>query len=341
MTIAVLIPVYNEELVLKETIGSLKASFCSTKDIYVVDDCSTDKTQEIALSSKVNYYKVPKNGGKAKAQLQAIEHFQLLEKYDWVVFLDGDSKVDTMFISTLKEASKSNAALYVGQIKSVNNPHIYSASRAVEYSYGHDVSKHGQSNFNLVLVSPGCASMYRSDILAKLHFDDKTLAEDMDLTLQVHRLKEKILYVPEAIVNTQDPDNFKDYYKQISRWYRGFWQVVLKHKIFGWQKKQLMDFYLMFLIFDATFFNRIVWVVGLLFITNNLFQTIVVDVLTNFLVTCYGSYRTKRLDVLWKFPATYCIGFLGTIAYMQAFVEIVLMRKDILVWNKVKRYSLT
>jgi hypothetical protein len=63
------------------------------------------------------------------------------------------------------------------------------------------------------------------------------------------------------------------------------------------------------------------------------------DVGVMFLVTLYGAYRTKRVDVIKWFPVSYFIGHLSTIWYIKAFVEIVILRKEILAWNKVARYD--
>lgn len=340
--IAVLIPVYNEEPVIAETIRALKAADTDLSDVYVVDDKSTDKTAEIARSLGVSVYTVPENGGKARAQQAALDYFRLCDRYDWVIFMDGDTKVDLYFINAMYRAAKEDpsVALYVGQVRSVANNHVFSATRAVEYAYGQDIAKQGQSNFNVVLVSPGCASMYRTDVLRTLHIDHLTLAEDMDLTIQVHRAGGRVKYVPEAAVDTQDPSTLKDYLKQMLRWYRGFWQVVLKHGVFKWQRKQWVDAYMLLCIVDATIFNRVLWIIGLIAFFPALAPAIIaVDVGIMLLVTLYGAYRTKRMDVLKWFPVSYSIGFLSVLMHLRAFIEIVVLRKTILAWNKVARYD--
>jgi cellulose synthase/poly-beta-1,6-N-acetylglucosamine synthase-like glycosyltransferase len=340
--IAILIPAYNEEPLIAGTIKALLSADADRKDIYIVDDRSTDKTAEIARSMGVHVYTVPQNGGKALAQTQALEHFGLLDKYDWIIFLDGDTKVDLYFINAMYTAAVEDpsVALYVGQVKSVKNDHIFSACRAVDYTYGHDVAKQAQSNFNVIFVSPGCCSMYRTDVLMKLYIDHMTLAEDMDLTMQVHRAKGKVKFISHAFVNTQDPSNFKDYHKQILRWYRGFWQVARKHKVFGWAKKQMIDLYMIAIVIDAIIFNRLTWAFGLLATTQVAFgHLIVLDVGVSFFIALWSSYRTKRLDLIWKFPVYYWISYLNFYAFIRSFIEIIVLRKELLAWNKVKRYS--
>lgn len=252
--IATLIPAYNEEPVLKGTIDALVDAGAKLYDIYVVDDRSTDRTAEIAAELGVHIFTVPMNGGKARAQIQSLEHFELYDRYEWIAFLDGDTKVDKDFFAEMRKAisEQPEVALFLGQVKSVKNSHIFSASRAFDYTYCQEVAKTGQHNFSVVFVAPGCSSLYRSDVLKTLKINHMTLAEDMDLTIQVHRSGHAVAYVAKAIVNTQDPATFKDYHKQTLRWFRGFWQVAKIHKIFNpFVKKQRVDLYMVLLSADA------------------------------------------------------------------------------------------
>lgn len=340
--IAILIPVYNEEVVIKGTIDAILATGFPKTNIYVVNDQSKDKTAEVVENTGVSIYTVPENGGKANAQIAALRYFLLTDRYDWIIFLDGDTKVDKNFYKAVKEAIDNDPTpgLYVGQVKSVKNSHIYSAARANDYAYSHDIIKQGQSNFNVVFVAPGCTSVYRADVLKQLHIDHKTLAEDMDLTIQVHRAGYRVEYIGNAYVNTQDPDNFTDYHKQLLRWYRGFWQVVLKHKIFSFGKKQRVDWYMMFMTADSLIFNRVFWLIAMLLI-NPAFIPIAygIDLCIAFLVAIYGAIRTRRLDLVYKFPVYYWLSYVNFYAYVRSFYEIVIQRKEILAWNKVKRYE--
>lgn len=341
--IGILIPAYNEELVIKGTIDALQIAGCLISDIYIVNDRSTDKTEEICHSLGLNIYTVPENGGKAKAQVAAFEHFRLLEKYDWLIFLDGDTKVDKNFLLEMENAVKndSSIALYLGQVKSVKNDHLFSASRAYDYTYGQEIAKTGQHNFGVVFVAPGCASMYKTEVLKKLHIDHLTLAEDMDLTMQVHRVGERVAYVPKAIVNTQDPGTFNDYHKQILRWYRGFWQVVKKHSIFSLvKKKQRVDLYMILITLDAVLFNRILWLAIIAIMYPKALPTAVgMDLVIAMFISLCCAIKAKRADIVYKFPAYYWISYLNFYAYMRSFIEIIVLRKTILSWNKVKRYD--
>lgn len=342
--IATLIPAYNEEPVLKGTVDALVAAGAQVEDIYVVDDRSTDRTAEIAVELGVNIYTVPVNGGKARAQIQSLEYWNLCERYEWIAFLDGDTKVDKDFFFEMEKAilKAPDTGLFLGQVKSVYNDHIFSASRAFDYTYGQDVAKMGQNNFNVVFVAPGCASLYRCDVLKTLHINHMTLAEDMDLTMQVHRAGSPVSYVPTAIVNTQDPATFKDYHKQTLRWFRGFWQVTKIHKIFNpFARKQRVDLYMIMLSMDAVIFNRVFWLGVLVYAISwqAAALALFVDFATAGVISFYCAWKTKRPDVVWKFPAYYWINYVNFYAYTRAFIEVIILRKELLAWNKVKRYS--
>jgi cellulose synthase/poly-beta-1,6-N-acetylglucosamine synthase-like glycosyltransferase len=182
--------------------------------------------------------------------------------------------------------------------------------------------------------------MYRTDVLGKLHIDHLTLAEDMDLTMQLHRQGGKAVYVSEAVVITQDPNNLRDYHKQALRWFRGFWQVTKKHNVFSWGKKSAVDLYLWIIVADAVFFNRIFWLLSIFVLWPNiLFLAALFDVGISASIACYCAWRTRRWDVIYKFPIYYWLGFFNLYAFVRSFVEIIVLKKELLAWNKVKRYQ--
>ena len=94
--VAVLIPAINEELVLGLTLESL-LNIVDKKHIYVVNDGSTDKTEEIAKYYIDNILTIP-NGGKAKALNTSLEYFKLPDKYEYIFFMDADTQPNEGFL---------------------------------------------------------------------------------------------------------------------------------------------------------------------------------------------------------------------------------------------------
>lgn len=342
LRVAIVIPAFNEETVIDGTIRSLLLAGADKSDIFIVDDQSTDKTAFLANQAGVNVRTVYSNGGKAKAQQHVVAWFELLSRYDWLIFLDGDTLVDPKFIIEMRLAAINSpeTALFVGQVKSTKDSHIFSASRAFDYTYGQDVAKHGQSNFGVVFVSPGCASMYSTKFFSQVEIDSGTLAEDMDLTIQIHRAGGTVKYVPSACVYTQDPSTFTDYHKQILRWYRGYWQVVKKHRIFSFRSKQRVDWYMILLSVDAVVFNRVAWLIYMMLAMPTVLPSVfALDLGVSFIIALYAGIKTKRADVVFKFPIYYWISYLNFYAYFRTFFEIVVLKRELLAWNKVARYK--
>lgn len=86
-SIAAIIPAYNAEQYLAEAIESVLNQTRAVDQIIVVDDCSTDRTKEVASSfDRVTYLKTPTNGGHAAARNLAIAEVNS----DYIAWLDAD-----------------------------------------------------------------------------------------------------------------------------------------------------------------------------------------------------------------------------------------------------------
>lgn len=84
-TISVVIPAYNAEKYLSETITSVLAQTIQPHEVIIVDDGSKDRTIEIANKFPVKVI-CQENGGPAKARNTGINS----SHGDWIAFLDAD-----------------------------------------------------------------------------------------------------------------------------------------------------------------------------------------------------------------------------------------------------------
>lgn len=88
--ISIIIPAYNEEDKIKDTLESIK-DIEVINEVIVVDDGSSDKTTEKASevkSNKIKVFKLEQNRGKGYALNYGLE--KAMEKADIIGFLDGD-----------------------------------------------------------------------------------------------------------------------------------------------------------------------------------------------------------------------------------------------------------
>lgn len=89
--ISVIIPVYNTAQYLKDSIGSVVAQTMRDIEIIVVNDCSTDDSEEIIkafeqIDERIRYIKLAKNQGQSVARNEALRYAQ--GKY--LYFMDSD-----------------------------------------------------------------------------------------------------------------------------------------------------------------------------------------------------------------------------------------------------------
>ena len=90
--ISIITPTYNCANFIGETIDSVLAQTYSNWEMIIVDDCSTDNTEEIVNNysnsdKRIKYYKLDNNSGAAVSRTKAME----LANGQYMAFLDSDN----------------------------------------------------------------------------------------------------------------------------------------------------------------------------------------------------------------------------------------------------------
>jgi len=346
--IALLIPGYNEELVIEHTIESAVSAGLDRRHIYVVDDNSSDKTAAIARRTvgKYNVITVPRSG-KGLAVHRAAESLRLTARYRWIHIADADGEFDEQYFTALRRDLRIKNAAATGYVSSMKTS-IVSQYRAFEYTIGMEIVRRFQSIAGVISIIPGPTSIFRSDVFDQLDFHGNALCEDFDVTLQLHRQNlGSIQYIPRAIARTQDPATFKDFIKQITRWNRGVVQMFLKHRI-GTRVTKI-DTYLSYQLFQNLFFVFMygVWVPYITITTGNfgyVALAFIADVMMMFIYAYFAAMRSKRWDILAAFPVIYAMRWVSAYVFFKAFVEVAILRRYRLgeakgMWETVARHS--
>ena len=108
MRVLAVVPAYNEEECLADTIRNLVAT-CPTVDYVVINDGSADKTWEIVEREGMNGVCLPVNTGLTSAFRTGMK-YALRNGYDAVVQFDADGQHDPRFIATMEEEMASSNA---------------------------------------------------------------------------------------------------------------------------------------------------------------------------------------------------------------------------------------
>ncbi len=260
--VAVLVPANNEEKVIAISLEAI-LRLVPAKSIYVVDDGSKDKTGKIARQYTSNVLRT-QNRGKAHALNMGIKYFKLTKKYEYILFMDADTKPKADYLDhALKHFEKDKEKsihCVIGRVKVSGNNWI-SKYRQWEYQISYLIHKKAQEYLKSILVAPGCATLYRSNVFNSQRFPSGTLTEDMDFTFQMHRKGYNLMvFDNNAIVYTIDPLNLKDFVKQLNRWYTGFWQVLRKHDV-PW-RGQILDLEVAMLAIEGLYSGFLVILFG-------------------------------------------------------------------------------
>lgn len=329
--LCLLVAAHNEELVIAKTLRSAIAAGMEPRNIYVVDDNSSDKTSKIAreILPAGNVIKVGRSG-KGLALTKGSHKFNLVERYRWIHIADADGAFAPDYFHIFRRRLRIKYAAATGYIRSLPGKRI-SEYRVFEYTVGMEIHRRLQTMLQVVPVIPGPTSCFRADVFAKVDFANHSLTEDFDVTMQLHRKKlGKIQFIPQAIAYTQDPKSLKDYTKQITRWNRGGLQSIVKYKI-GRQPTRI-DAYLTYqvlqnLMFFASYFLWVPYLAVARHRPDVIASAFVVDVFVTFIINLLVAMRSGRLDVIGAFPQIYLLRWVSLAVFLRAFTEVVILRK--------------
>ena len=343
---AFLVPAHNEEKVIAKTLESL-LKLTSKENIFVVNDGSEDNTRKIAEGYTKNVLNLYPNLGKGEAMNTAIKHFKLVKKYEFLMPIDADTKVDSNFLKEVSKIfqndKKQEIACVAGRVKGMKFNYL-TAYRIWEYEVGQSVHKNAQSSLNAITVCPGPATIYRSRIFKQVEIPAGTLTEDMDLTFLIHRKNlGKIKFCSTASVYTQDPKNIKDFVKQIDRWYTGLWQCVKKHNL-PWGS-QMLDAEVAFLgvegLYNGILTAIFLGVLPIILIKNPslLALPLLIDLLFFVIPTLsYTAAKNNYWSIFKYIPQFYLIRFISSLVFLKSFIKVVLGIDLGMNWFKASRY---
>jgi cellulose synthase/poly-beta-1,6-N-acetylglucosamine synthase-like glycosyltransferase len=227
--VSIIIPAYNEEKVIAQTIEAILETKYPKKEIIIVDDGSSDNTLSIALKYKDQIKVLHKeNGGKASA----LNYGLIYSNGEIVVIVDADTVVGRHAITEMVKTfhSRDNVAAIAGNVKVRNRLNWITKCQALEYIVGIQIVRRAFDTYGSVTIVPGAIGAFKKTFLDRVGpYGKDTIVEDFDQTLKI--LKSGLITQgsSKSIGYTEAPSTIRDFTAQRKRWYRGNIQVVNRH----------------------------------------------------------------------------------------------------------------
>jgi biofilm PGA synthesis N-glycosyltransferase PgaC len=253
--------------------------------------------------------------------------------------IDADTVLDQDALRLLAAAfDDERVAAACGFVLPRHVRSVWERGRYVEYLYSFTFPKVVQDHFHKPLISSGCFSMYRTDVLRQVGgWAQRTMAEDMDLTWTLYEAGWKVQFLPEAVSYPIEPETFSFLSKQLRRWSHGFVQNVQLH----W--RALLGLRYLRSVISVAFFDAMVspllTVVVLpllaLFVSPAFLLAYVIDIPVVAVPVLVGAARRREVGkALVSLPAFFVLRLANAWFMLRAVTSEVLLRKRLDVYEK-------
>jgi len=233
--ISVLIPAFNEQDSIKDTINSiLDSDYPKNKfEVIFINDGSRDQTLERAKEIENKNLKIltKPNGGKATALNLGIKK----AKGEIIFTMDADTNVPKNSMKQMTRYFKDPGVMSVTPGMLIEKPKtILQRVQHMEYLTGIFLRK-TFSILNAVHITPGAFSAYRKSFFDKYGgYEEDNITEDLEIALRIQYKGYKIENSPESQAYTIAPGKFAELLKQRRRWYTGLIKNMWRYKrLFG------------------------------------------------------------------------------------------------------------
>ena len=233
--ISILMPVYNAEKYLNETIDTIKNQSFSNWELIIVDDGSIDNSKEICTKlmndDKRIKYIFQENLGVSHTRNVALENAQ--GKY--IVFVDSDDLIHEDYLKILiNSIEKNNSDISVcnfierkisntGKVEDITRE--FYPKEVMEMSEMKDyIMDFGNSG----LLNPLWNKIYKREIIENnnITFDEKVeTGEDFIFNLQYFRKVKKISFIKDSLYYYIRRNNNSITYKYIENMYEKGWEI--------------------------------------------------------------------------------------------------------------------
>lgn len=231
--VSVFIPAHNEERDIADAVHSIFANSYKNLEVIVINDASTDRTQEI-LEGMLDTYpelkilKLEKNLGKANGLNLALA----MSHGDVIVTLDADSTLDEHAIqwAVWHFNNFPRVGAVTGNPRVRNRTSLLGKIQTAEYASVVSLIKRTQRIIGKVMTVSGVVAAWRRKAIIDAGlWDSNTITDDIEMTWKMETRFWDVRYEPNMICWMFVPETLKGILVQRKRWAQGGVEVIRAH----------------------------------------------------------------------------------------------------------------
>ena len=247
--IAVLVPCFNEEAHVEETIEALMELQYPNYEVIAINDGSKDRTGELlnALADgfpKLRVIHQVQNQGKAVGLNTAA----LMTRAEFLVGIDGDARLDPHSLNWLvRHFDEPGVAAVTGNPRVRNRSTLLGRIQVGEFSSIVGLIKRAQRSVGLIFTVSGVITAFRRSALHEVgYWSPEKLTEDVDISWKLQLAGWEVRFEPRALCWILMPETLRGLWKQRLRWSMGGTQVLLDYwpQLFQWKTARLWPLFI-------------------------------------------------------------------------------------------------
>ncbi len=363
--VSVMIPAWNEEIGILNTVKSLLKSNYRKVELIIVNDGSTDNSDALIREFIEKYYakhpsphrrieiiyQYKQNGGKGVALNTAIK----ISKGDILISIDADCLVvpDTIR-NFVRYFADRDVMAAVGNVKVGNTKNVIGVIQYLEFIFSFYFKK-ADSIMNTIYIIGGAAGAFRRETLEEVGvYNTTNITEDIDLSLRIQVAGLKIVYAADALVYTEGANEIDGLIKQRLRWKRGRFETFFNNPQMFFSLNPIHNKILCWIILPLAYFGELqlfleLFFVGFLYVYSFLihdfssFVSGIIVVSSMFFVQIFfDDNRSRKLSFYFLAPIGWLLFYIVTYVEFIALIKSVLglLTKKELTWQKWQRIGL-
>ncbi len=245
--VSILIPARNEEAVIGSTLEAMRRLEYpgGPLEIIVVDDGSTDRTAAIveslaARDPRIRLFRLPvQEQGRGKSHALNIAFKSARHEIIAVYDADNRPEPDSLEILVRRLLASDRLGAVLGKFRTLNRGrNLLTAFINLETLAFQWIVQAGRCALFGVGILPGTNFVIRRAVLEACGgWDEKAITEDTELSIRIYERGWKIDFAPEAVSWEEEPEKFRVWLRQRTRWVRGNFYVLRKFLLSAWKFK--------------------------------------------------------------------------------------------------------